>query len=114
MDGWKKKESRMSKTVLADWRERVIFSENGPQPQIQEENGIFKVVLAGLVPGQRIPVHPELGAVYYILQGAGWMTVDEERFPIEEGAVITMGNDAARGMEAETKLAFLAVRTASV
>jgi quercetin dioxygenase-like cupin family protein len=92
----------------------VVFSEKGPQPQILEENSLFKVILAGLEPGQSIPVHPELGAVYYILQGAGWMTVDEERFPIEEGAIITMGNGAARGMEAETHLAFLAVRTVSV
>lgn len=103
----------MSKTLLADWQERVVFSENGPQPQILVENNLFKVVLAGLKPGQRIPVHPELGAVYYILQGAGWMTVDEERFPIQAGAIITMGNGAARGMEAETPLAFLAVRAGS-
>jgi len=103
----------MSKHLLADWKERVIFSENGPQPQVLEENSLFKVILAGLNPGQRIPVHPELGAVYYILQGNGWMTVDEERFPIKEGAIISMGNSAARGMEAETPLAFLAVRTGS-
>jgi hypothetical protein len=38
------------------------------------------------------------------------MTVDAERFPIEEGAVISMGNGAARGIEAQTPLAFLAVR----
>ena len=102
----------MSKFLLADWKERVVFAEGGPQPQTLQENDLFKVVLAGLTPGQSIPVHPELGAVYHILQGNGWMTVDGERFPIEAGAVITMGNGAARGMEAETPLAFLAVRTA--
>ena len=104
----------MSKLVVADWKERVVFSEDGPKPQVLEENSLYKVILAGLNPGQRIPVHPELGAVYYILQGTGWMTVDEERFPIEAGAVITMGNGAARGVEAKTPLAFLAVRTGSV
>jgi quercetin dioxygenase-like cupin family protein len=98
--------------MLADWRERVVFSKDGPKPQIIEENGLFKVILAGLEAGQSIPVHPEQGAVYYILQGAGWMTVDEERFPIKAGAVISMGNGAVRGMEAEEPLAFLAVRTA--
>ena len=101
----------MTKKMTANWKERIIFSETGPQPQILEENGLFKVVLAGLQPGQQIPVHPELGAVYYILQGNGWMTVGEERFPIEAGAVISMENGAARGMEAQTPLAFLAVRT---
>ena len=103
----------MLKTVLADWKERVVFSQDGPQPQVLEENSLFKVVLAGLEPGQKIPVHPELGAVYTILQGSGWMTVDEERFRIASGAVITMENGAARGMEAETQLAFLAVRIVS-
>lgn len=103
----------MAKYLLENWEERVVFSDNGPQPQTLEENSLFKVILAGLKPGQRIPVHPELGAVYYILQGAGWMTVDEERFPIEAGAVISMGNGAARGLEAETSLAFLAVRSGS-
>lgn len=103
----------MLKTVLADWKERVVFSQDGPQPQVLEENSLFKVVLAGLEPGQKIPVHPELGAVYTFLQGAGWITVDEERFPITSGAVITMENGAARGMEAETQLVFLAVRMVS-
>jgi quercetin dioxygenase-like cupin family protein len=103
----------MSKYLLENWEERLVFSDNGPQPQILEENSLFKVILAGLKPGQCIPVHPELGAVYYILQGAGWMTVDEDRFPIEAGAIITMGNGAARGLEAETSLAFLAVRSGS-
>lgn len=102
----------MAKKMIANWKERIVFSEAGPQPQILEEDELFKVILAGLQPGQQIPVHPELGAVYYILQGNGWMTVDEERFPIEAGAIISMGNGAARGMEAETPLAFLAVRTA--
>ena len=40
----------MSKTLFADWKERVVFSENGPQPQILEETNLFKVVLAGLEP----------------------------------------------------------------
>ncbi len=86
----------MLKSVLANWKEKVVFSKDGPQPQVLEENGLFKVVLAGLEPGQKIPAHPELGAVYTILQGAGWMTVDEERFRIEAGAVITMDNGTAR------------------
>jgi quercetin dioxygenase-like cupin family protein len=103
----------MPKVMLADWKEKVVFSENGPKPHIVEENSLFKVILAGLEAGQSIPVHPEQGAVYYILQGAGWMTVDDERFPIEAGAIISMGNGAARGVEAVEPLAFLAVRTAA-
>ena len=99
---------------LQDWKEKVVFSDQGPQPQVLQNDSLFKVLIAGLKPGQRIPVHPELSSVYYILQGSGWMTVDEERFPIESGAVITMGNGAERGVEATTPLVFLAVRTGSV
>lgn len=39
------------------------------------------------------------------------MTVDGERFPVAAWAVISMDNGAARGLEAQTPLAFLAVRT---
>lgn len=100
--------------VLKNWKDRLAFSENGPQPQILEENDRHKVILAGLEPGQKIPEHPEGSAVYIFLEGAGWMVVDGERIPVEAGSVITMGNGAARGMEAQTRLAFLAVRTGKV
>jgi quercetin dioxygenase-like cupin family protein len=103
----------MSKFLLDDWKAREVFSKDGPKPQVLEENSLFKVILAGLEAGQSIPEHPELGAVYTILQGTGWMTVDGERFPIAAGAIISMANGAARGMEAVTPLVFLAVRTGS-
>lgn len=48
----------MPKFLLADWKERVVFSKDGPQPQVLEENRLFKVVLAGLEAGQSIPVYP--------------------------------------------------------
>lgn len=101
----------MSKFLLADWKERVVFSKDGPKPQVLEETNLFKVILAGLEAGQSIPVHPEQGAVYTILQGSGWMTVDGDRFPVAAGAIISMVNGAVRGLEAVTPLAFLAVRT---
>ena len=88
----------MAKSVLANWKDRVVFSKDGPQPQVLEENSLFKVVLAGLEPGQKIPVHPEAGAVYSILQGTGWMTIDGKRFRVETGAVVTMDNGDARGL----------------
>jgi quercetin dioxygenase-like cupin family protein len=103
----------MLPAVYTDWKERVVFSKTSPKPQTLVENELFKVILAGLEAGQVIPVHPENGAVYTILQGSGWMTVDGERFPIAEGSVITMGHGAPRGMEAETPLVFLAVRAAA-
>lgn len=103
----------MARFLLNNWKDRVVFSKDGPQPQIVEENELFKVILAGLEAGQSIPVHPEQGAVYTILQGSGWMTVDGDRFPVTEGTIIGMDNGAARGLEAVTPLAFIAVRAGS-
>lgn len=100
----------MAKFILPDWQSKVVYSPSGVQPQVLQDDAQFKVVLGGLQPGQRIPVHPEQGAVFCILEGRGWMTVDGERFPIQAGAIISMGDGATRGFEAETNLAFLAVR----
>jgi quercetin dioxygenase-like cupin family protein len=96
-----------------DWRERVVFSPDGPQPQILLANDRLKVILAGLEPGQKIPPHPEGLAVYHILAGSGWMVVDGDRQAIRAGATIITPEGATRGMEAETQLAFLATRVSA-
>jgi quercetin dioxygenase-like cupin family protein len=94
----------------ANLREQVIFSEMGPHPQSLFETAKFKVVVAGLEAGQQIPLHPEGAGVFYFLQGTGWMLVGEERFAIQEGATVIVPEGVARGMEAESRLAFLATR----
>jgi quercetin dioxygenase-like cupin family protein len=100
------------KQVFPDWREKVVFSDEGPQPQTLVESDGFKVVLAGLKPGQSIPPHPEGRAVYYFLDGRGAMTVDGERISTAAGAIVMTPQGATRGVEAETQLAFLATRVA--
>ncbi len=71
-----------------------------------------KVLLAGLEAGQKIPVHPDALAMYHFLEGNGWMIVDGERIAVQAGATIITPEGASRGMEAETRLAFLATRIA--
>jgi quercetin dioxygenase-like cupin family protein len=93
-----------------DWREHVVFSDEGPQPKTLVESSDLKVVLGGLKPGQRIPSHPEGLAVYYFLEGNGRMIVDGEWIPVEAGAVVVTPNGARRGVDAETQLAFVATR----
>lgn len=102
----------MTQWLLPDWKDKIVYSAVGPQPNILAEDEKLKVILAGLEPGQRIPPHPEATAVYYILQGNGWMTVDDERRAVGPGSVVIMSQGASRGVEAETQLAFLAVRVA--
>ncbi len=93
-----------------DYQAKVVYGANGPQPQVLAEDEKLKVILAGLEPGQKIPSHPEALAVYQILEGSGWFTVNEERYPVKEGATIITPDGASRGVEATTRLVFLATR----
>jgi len=102
----------MTSMLYPDWREKVVFSAEGPQPQALVESDKFKVVIAGLEPGQKIPPHPEGIAMYHFLEGTGWMTVDAERFAVKPGATVITSVGATRGIEAETQLAFIAARVA--
>ncbi|MCL4249910.1 MAG: hypothetical protein KJ065_17315 [Anaerolineae bacterium] len=101
----------MMPLLYPDWREKVAFGTDGPQPTVLIENEKMKVVLAGLKPVQKIPPHPATQSVYHFLQGSDWMTVGDERHAITAGATMIVPAGAARGIEAETELVFLAVRT---
>lgn len=102
----------MSHLSYPDWRAKVAYSPDGPQPQTLAEEGKFKVILAGLEAGQKIPLHPEGVGMYHFLEGSGWMLVDDRRFEIKPGATIITPGGASRGMEATTRLAFIAARMA--
>ncbi|MCU0504032.1 MAG: hypothetical protein MUC51_20130 [Anaerolineae bacterium] len=69
-----------------DWRDKVIFSAGGPQPQVLHEDDKVKVVVVGLEPGSQIPAHPGAGSTVVIPAGA------------------------IRGVAVHTRLAFIAVR----
>lgn len=102
----------MKSMFYPNWQEKVIFSPESPQPQILVENEKLKVIIAGLEVGQKIPPHPDAWAVYHFLEGAGWMIVDDERYPVSSGATVITPEGANRGVEAVTRLVFLATRIA--
>lgn len=95
---------------IPDWRELVKFAAPRPEPTLIRDEAGFRVLLAGLEPGGGIPVHPERLAIYHILEGHGSMVVDEERFALAAGATVIAPRGSRRGIEAATRLAFLAVR----
>lgn len=97
-------------TLFSNWQEKVVYSREGPQPQVLMVNDKVKVIVAGLEPGQKIPEHAEATAMYHFLEGSGWMLVDGERLAVSSGATVVMPEGTVRGMEAETRLAFLATR----
>ena len=102
----------MAAQFYPSWKEKIVYSDDGPQPQTLLETDKAKTLIAGLKPGQQIPVHPEGLATYYFLEGSGSMTVDEEVWHVSPGAIVIIPAGARRGMQAETQLAFLAVRVA--
>ena len=93
---------------------KVVLSAEGPQPQELFAEGQVKVIVAGLQAGQKIPIHPEGLSSFHFMEGKGVMIVDGERMPVGPGTVIIAEHGAPRGMEAETKLVFVAVRITEV
>lgn len=97
-------------TFFADWHQLVTFAAPRPQPTLLRDADGLRVLLAGLEPGGEIPAHPERLAVYHVLEGSGSMVVDDERFVLSAGATVIAPRGSRRGIRAETRLAFLAVR----
>ncbi len=100
----------MTAQFVSNWRDQVIFSSASPQPRVLIETAKLKAVLVGLEPGQKLPPHPAAEAVYQFLQGTGWMIVDDQRWQVQAGAVVVVPDGAKRGIEAETRLAFIGAR----
>jgi quercetin dioxygenase-like cupin family protein len=94
-----------------DTREKALFTPEGPRPQFLVDGQHFKVIVAGLEPGQQIPNHPESFAVYHFLEGKGVMFVDTQQFAVAPGATVITPAGANRGMHAETRLIFMAVKS---
>jgi len=105
-----KQNTGIQATFYPDIKTQAVFGEHGPQPQFLVDDPHFKVILSGLEPGQQIPVHPEALAVYHFLAGTGTMTVNDERYPITAGATVITPAGARRGIQAETRVIFLAAK----
>lgn len=93
-----------------DWRELIRYGTAGPEIAILIEGQGHRALLAGLEAGGRIPPHPERLGVYHVLEGTGSMMVDGARYPLSAGVTVIAPEGSSRGFEAETRLAFIAVR----
>ena len=102
------------KRIYPDWKETVVYSAEGPEPQMLLESGEARAMIAGLEAGQKVPPHKEGPAVYHFLEGTGHMIVDGERLAVQSGATVVVPEGIPRGIEAETQLAFLGARLASL
>ena len=101
----------MSQNIFfPDWRELVVYPEKGAQPKVLVETDQYKSVIAGLSVGSGMPPHPEGPAIFHFLEGSGQMMVGENSFTVDAGATVIVPDGDLRGIEAKTRLAFLAVR----
>jgi quercetin dioxygenase-like cupin family protein len=96
--------------LVTDWNSKIVFSEQGPQPQAIYDDDQFKVLLAGLEAGQAIPPHPEGRSMYHFLEGSGVMTVDGVPVAVQAGTTLVPNYGAVRGLLASERLVFLAAR----
>jgi quercetin dioxygenase-like cupin family protein len=97
---------------FSNWRDRVIFSASGPQPQVLHEDAKIKVVVVGLEPGGQIPAHPGDLGVYHFLEGTGQMRAGDETYEVQAGNTVVIPAGVIRGVTVHTRLAFIAVRVA--
>jgi len=98
---------------FSSWTDTVVYDPESPAHQTLMVTDDFRAILVGLQAGQRIPPHPSTAGAYHFLEGTGWMQVENERFPVAPGATIVVPAGAARGVEAQTKLAFLGTQAVS-
>jgi mannose-6-phosphate isomerase-like protein (cupin superfamily) len=96
--------------VFPNWKEKVVYPSEGVHPQVLADTEKYKVLIVGLEAGQKIPVHPESTGVYFFLEGSGLMKVNGEEFSVGPGETLITPDGATRGIEAKTRLAFLAVK----
>jgi quercetin dioxygenase-like cupin family protein len=92
------------------WRERIRYAGPDPEPTVLHDDPGVRTILVGLEPEGRIPTHPERLAIYHFLEGSGSMTVSGERYLLTAGATVIAPAGSSRAIEAESRLAFLAVR----
>lgn len=98
----------MSDNYFSDTKSKAVFAPDGPRPQFIFDTPKFKALVVGLEAGQQIPPHPAEAAMYHFLEGEGQMTVDGEAFDVKPGATILAPSGAKRGVNAKTRVVFLA------
>jgi mannose-6-phosphate isomerase-like protein (cupin superfamily) len=100
----------MPDIYFPDTKSKAVFASDGPKPQFLIETAKFKALVVGLEAGGHIPVHPGEAAMYHFLEGEGLMTVDDETFAIKPGVTVVVPSGARRGMNARTRIVFLAAK----
>lgn len=100
----------ISQAYVQDTKSLAVFSAGGPNPQFLVDTPQFGVLVVGLEPGGRIPLHSGEPAMYHIIEGEGLMTVGDETYDLRPGATVIVPGGVRRGMNARTRVVFLAAK----
>lgn len=101
----------MEKTMrFIDVKGTARFSSDEPGKVFLHETEDYAALIVGLNPGQKIPPHGGARAIYYVVQGEGWLTLNDERREVRPGMVMVAQPGDQRGMEARTPMIVLASR----
>ena len=88
----------------------VTASAAGPGKVVLHDTGEYAALIIGLSVGQSIPPHPGPQAVFYVVEGEGWLTLNDERREAQPGVAMVAQQGDQRGMEARTPMVVLVSR----
>ncbi len=88
---------------------KVVFNKQMFRPQILYGSPNLKVPLICMEAGQEIPPHPSGTGIFYVLEGKGVLTLDDEKLNLSKGTIIVAPEGSSRGIKCEEKLVVVAI-----
>ena len=95
---------------FVDVKATAQFSNAGPGRVFLHDTEEYAAIIVGLDAGQSILPHSGARAVYCVIEGEGWLTLNDERREAKPGLAMVAQPGDRRGMEARTRMVVLASR----
>ncbi|MCF6157793.1 MAG: cupin domain-containing protein [wastewater metagenome] len=90
--------------------EKIKFHKEHFIPNILYASPQIKMPLICMEPGQEIPPHAGQNiGVFYVKEGKGVFTLDEQKIDMEKGSVIIAPEGSSRGMRCVERMVVLAI-----
>ncbi|MGQ3684896.1 MAG: cupin domain-containing protein [Candidatus Loosdrechtia sp.] len=90
--------------------EKITFHKEHFVPNILYASPGIKMPLICMEPGQEIPPHAgHAVGIFYVKEGKGIFTLDNQRIDMEKGSVIIAPEGATRGMRCVERMVVLAI-----
>lgn len=93
---------------LIKLKEKIQFNEQF-RPQIVCMSPEVKAPLICMEADQEIPPHPSGTGIFYVLEGKGIMSLDDEEISLSKGTVVVAPEGAKRGLKGVEKLVAVAI-----